>query len=144
MVVIDEAHDIQSHEVFEELRLMLNFQTETRFLLTLLLVGQPELDSLLEANRQFSQRVDLRFHLGPFDLHDTELYIRHRLRVASVEDSVVFPPETIALVHRHSGGIPRWINHFCHLSLLSAASRNIRTVTTDIVTDAIRTAKGSS
>jgi len=63
VIIIDEAHVIRDREVWEELRLILNFQHEDRFLLTLLLLGQPELKELIDANKQFSQRIAVRCHL---------------------------------------------------------------------------------
>ena len=42
IIIVDEAQVISDYETFEELRLLLNFQLNDRFLLTLFLVGQPE------------------------------------------------------------------------------------------------------
>jgi hypothetical protein len=42
-VVVDEAQAIEHDRLFEELRLLSNFQLNDRFLITLVLVGQPEL-----------------------------------------------------------------------------------------------------
>lgn len=63
LIVIDEAHVIQDEHVFEELRLLLNFQLRERFLLTLLLVGQPELKQKVEDNKALEQRTAVKYHL---------------------------------------------------------------------------------
>ena len=144
VIVIDEAHAINNDEVFEELRLLMNFQQENRFLLTLLLVGQPELKNRVDANKQLNQRVSLRFHLDAFGLPDTQNYIRHRLSVAGDAQHTVFTPEAIELIQRHSGGIPRWINNYCHMSLLTAFGKGLHHITPEIVDEAVASLSGAS
>ena len=57
IVIIDEAHVITDNDIFEELRLLLNLQAEDKFLITLILMGQPELADKIRKNKQFSQRI---------------------------------------------------------------------------------------
>lgn len=76
VVVIDEAHIIREERIFEELRLLLNFQLQDRFLLTLLLLGQPELKQRIEDNKQLEQRIAIKCHLESLTEEDTGNYIR--------------------------------------------------------------------
>ena len=126
VVVIDEAHAIDNEKVFEELRLLMNFQTETRSLATLLLVGQPELKPRVEANKQLNQRIALRYHLGPFTPEESRQYILHRMKIGGAAGEPIFPPDVVEAIQKHSGGIPRWINHLCHLSLMIGFSKGAR------------------
>ena len=71
VVIVDEAQAIKDDSVFEELRLLLNFQLNDRFLLTLIMLGQPELNARINAIQQFAQRIAIRFHLPAFDLQET-------------------------------------------------------------------------
>lgn len=143
VVVIDEAHAIEDCNIFEEMRLLLNFQTETRFLVTLLLVGQPELKSRVDANKQLDQRVALRYHLGPFSPADTHRYVRHRMGVAgSARAEAVFSADAVELVHQHSGGIPRRINQLCHLGLLIGFSKGAKAVAPEVVAEAAQDLAG--
>lgn len=145
VVVVDEAHTVEDDKVFEELRLLMNLQTDTRFLLTLLLAGQPELASLVEANKQLNQRVAMRFHLGPFSFEDTRKYVLHRLSVAGHRaPESVFEPRTLKLIFDQSGGIPRWINHICHLSLLLGSLRQAGAVSPEMAEEAIRSLAGAA
>ena len=75
VIIIDEAHCIENNSIFEELRLLLNLQLPDRFLLTLLLFGQPELMQKMETNKQFNQRITIRCHLDSLGLEDTLEYI---------------------------------------------------------------------
>ena len=140
VVAIDEAQLIDHESVFEELRLLLNFQTETKFLLTLLLTGQPELKEKLDSNKQFSQRITLSYHLKPLDLEETRKYVLHRLKVAGLEEEI-FDEKAMELLYERSGGIPRWINNIANLSLLAAFSKGEKRITPELVTEGVDSAK---
>lgn len=135
VVVIDEAHAIEDPRLFEELRLLMNFQTEDRFLLTLLLLGQPELKAKVENNKQLNQRLAMRYQLEPLSPEDVQKYIRHRLGVAGVEKAL-FSADAVKLIAERSGGIPRRINHICDMSLLNGMGRSSSLVDRDMVREA--------
>ncbi len=137
LVIIDEAHMIREDDIFEELRLLLNFQTESKFLLTLILMGQSELLEKIRKNKPFAQRITLGFHLAPFDAVDTQKYIEHRLGVAGLKNTQIFSPSGIHAVFQNSGGIPRRINQICDMSLLSAYNKNVRLIDDKIVDDVV-------
>jgi general secretion pathway protein A len=119
VLIVDEAQTIKDDLVFEELRLLLNYQLNERFLLTLILLGQPELNERINAIRQFSQRIGIRFHLPAFTLDETTHYIESRLRTAGADGRPIFSSDAYALVFESSAGIPRNINTVSDLCLLS-------------------------
>ena len=130
IVIIDEAHTIEDMRFFEQLRLILNFQTEEKFLLTLFLLGQPELRGKVEALKPLAQRVPIRCHLEPFNEQNVNEYINHRIKVASNATDTpglkpVFDAETIKAIFTYSGGIPRRINTLCDLVLLSGFAKKV-------------------
>lgn len=138
VLIIDEAHHL-SAEILEEVRLLSNLETSDDKLLQIVLVGQPELDEKLDSVglRQLKQRIALRAHLGALDAEETRLYIGQRLQIAGVNLSTteLFPPETVAMIFRHSRGFPRLINTICENSLITAYARQMPMVTPDIVAD---------
>jgi general secretion pathway protein A len=140
VLVVDEAHHL-STEILEEIRLLTNLETEDEKLLQILLVGQPELDDKLDSVnlRQLKQRIALRSHLLPLDSNETKGYILRRLQLSGCTyPSVLFPPETIAAVYQHSKGLPRLINTVCENALIAGYSRQMRSVSPDIVDDIAR------
>src|SRR3989339_1541203 len=136
-VVVDEAHAIEDKNIFEEIRLLLNYQFENKFLLTLLILGQPELKDKVEGNKQLNQRIAMRFYLEALARAETESYIRHRLSVCG-GNTEIFAPEAIAAIHERSGGIPRRINQLCDVSLLTGYGRQASSVTREIVEETIK------
>jgi len=117
VVVIDEAQTIQDNQIFEELRLLLNYQLNDRFLLTLVMMGQPELNDRVMTLKQFAQRISIKYHLGFFSAEQTTNYVQFRLKAANCMKTV-FTDEALDIVFKQSGGVPRNINTLCDLCLL--------------------------
>jgi general secretion pathway protein A len=134
VIIIDEAHTIEQKEIFESLRLLLNFQVPERFLLSLILVGQPELRDKIEANKQLEQRIAIKCHLSNLDLKDTCGYILHRLKVAGRVEPV-FTKEALEYTYEHTGGIPRRINRLCDTCLLSGFAKRLNQIDVSLVAE---------
>src|SRR3989338_10100918 len=137
IIIIDEAHVIQDERVFEELRLLLNFQLRARFLLTLLMLGQPELKQKVEDNKQLEQRVAVKYYIDALTLEDTKGYIQHRLAIAGQLEQI-FTDGAIELIQEHSGGIPRVINHLCDICLLNGFGKESSIIDEEIVKQEIK------
>jgi general secretion pathway protein A len=120
VLIIDEAQNLSS-DVLEQIRLLSNLETATRKLLQIVLIGQPELRSMLarEDMRQLAQRVTARYHLEPIAPQDVGEYIQHRLQICGASH-IVFGRRAINLIGRLSGGVPRLINVLCDRALLGA------------------------
>lgn len=132
IIVIDEAQAIRNKDVFEELRLLLNFQLENAFLLTIVLLGQPELKNTIDSLPQLNQRMAVRYHLSALDELETKEYIQHRLTVAGVERPI-FDDEACREIYFCSKGLPRSINNICDLALLIGYGNGLNTIGKKII-----------
>ena len=121
-LIIDEAHKL-SLEVLEEIRLLGNFESADEKLLQVALVGQSELDDVLDNQclRQLKQRIALRLSIDPLSAADTEKYITYRWRKAG-GDTAPFTAESLVHINLASQGIPRVINVICDNALTQAFS----------------------
>ncbi len=121
VLIIDEAQNL-SAEVLEQLRLLTNLETRERKLLQIVLIGQPELRTMLARPEleQLAQRVIARYHLDALTPAETEQYIRHRLEVGGLERPMPFEKKAIARIHQLARGVPRRINLLCDRALLGA------------------------
>lgn len=119
VLVIDEAQSIEDLDTYEELRLLLNFQQNDRFLLTMILIGQSELRKRLKGLPQLKQRLMIEYHLNPLDEQDTMRYIEHRLRIAGASQPI-FNPAAKKMIYRYSSGTPRIINGIADMCLFEA------------------------
>ncbi len=137
VVVIDEAHMIVDEAVLETTRLLMNLQRNGEFLLTLLLVGHPELLDRVRSLKQLSQRIPVTCELGHFDADDTSGYVRKRVELAGREGGQeIFQDEALESIYRMSGGIPRRINTLCDLSLTVGAAQEAESISTELVEEA--------
>jgi len=132
LVMIDEAQLMKNDDVFEELRLLLNHQLNDKFLVTILLVGQPELRERVTMMPQFEQRLAIKYHLHSFNLEETGKYISHRLNVAGLSTEIV-NEDAISAVFNASFGVPRKINSICDLALMTGARRDIKLVDSALI-----------
>jgi len=123
LVCIDEAQSIPSLETFEELRLLLNFQLGGHFLMSLLFVGQPELQQTIEKIPPLQQRIALHLNLQKMQAPDTTRYILHRLRTAGCTQPIL-TRQAVEIIYRHTTGIPRRINHLMDRCLLVGMRKN--------------------
>lgn len=136
VIVIDEAQAIQDISTFEELRLLLNFQLNERFLLTLILIGQPELREMINELEQLKQRLAIRYHLNPLSREDTRKYIIHRLKIAGTERKI-FTDDAHDEIWANSEGIPRVINTISDMCLVLGFSKELDEINEGIVRRAI-------
>ncbi|MBY6188287.1 AAA family ATPase [Marinobacter hydrocarbonoclasticus] len=118
LMVIDEAQHLKP-EVLEQLRLLTNLETDTRKLLQVILIGQPELQALLRRQelRQLAQRITARYHLLPLVRDEVAAYVNHRLHVAG-RSQPLFKSSAIKALHQYSGGVPRVINLLAERALM--------------------------
>ncbi len=137
VVIIDEAHTIKDESIFEELRLLLNFQHRDKFLLSLLLFGQSELKQKVEDIKQLDQRIAIKCHLEAFNQQDTQKYIIHRLHIAGRIEPA-FNEAAFKLIHDRSGGIPRRINQIGDFSLLVGMDKNAKIINGEIVEESLQ------
>jgi type II secretory pathway predicted ATPase ExeA len=127
VIIVDEAQAIRDEKTLEEMRLLLNFQLNDRFLLTLLLFGQPELREKISHVRQFDQRLSLRYHLYTLSESETANYIKYRCQVAGC-DKEIFTPDACSNIYLSTGGVPRLINTVCDTSLLVGMNKELHEI----------------
>ncbi len=142
VLIIDEAQNL-NEDVLEQIRLLTNLETSQEKLFQIILIGQPELLSILRGRklRQLAQRITARYHLLALSRDETSSYIQHRLLVAGRRDPL-FTNRAMNCVYRLSGGMPRIINNICDRALLGAYARDKRKITCSIVRKASRETQG--
>jgi general secretion pathway protein A len=128
VLIIDEAQNL-SREVLEQVRLLTNLETHRHKLLRIILVGQPELQRLLERQdmRQLAQRITARYHLKPLGRQESAAYIMHRLQVAGGRTDL-FTTGALKSAYNLTQGVPRLLNVICDRALLGAYGQGLKRV----------------
>ncbi|HUY33759.1 MAG TPA: AAA family ATPase [Pirellulales bacterium] len=117
VLAIDDAQLLEHGRAFEMLRLLLNFESGGRPMLTLLLVGQPNLLCVVERMPQLDERLGVKCLLRPLTLDETASYVAHRLNAAGATRTI-FEPDAVETLFHLTRGVPRRINRLCDLALL--------------------------
>jgi general secretion pathway protein A len=138
ILVIDEAQAL-NREALETIRLLTNLETQTRKLLQIILVGQPELNGLLDRPdlRQLKQRIGVHSQLHALDRNETERYIKSRIEQVVKGSFIKFDPSSVKAIHELSNGIPRRINQICERVLGFSESKRIRLVDSSVVRESL-------
>jgi general secretion pathway protein A len=138
VLIVDEAHGLPP-VLLEEIRLLMNFETNSEKLLQVILSGQPEFDEVLNHQnlRQLKQRVSLRGSIKPLSVFEINKYIRFRLKQAGAENVNLFDNGAVRLIGHVSQGIPRVINNICDNALLYGYASASEVITRDIIGEVI-------
>jgi len=138
VLILDEAQNVPV-ETLEHLRMLSNLETSTDKLIQVVLIGQPELQSILDRTdlRQLKQRIAIKSCIFPLNRQESIAYIRHRLEKVSKTDDPVFTDKAMKLIVDEANGIPRIINILCDNALIAGFGYQKRPVTTSIVKEVI-------
>ena len=143
VAIIEEAQLINRADVFDELRLLTNFQLDDSNLFSLILVGQPELKKYLNRKRlrAFRQRIGIQYDLKPLSRNEAEQYIQYRLRIAGRVGSL-FSEDAITTLYEHAQGLPRSLNNLANMALLAGFTRQAQTIDRSLVESIVYDVEG--
>ena len=132
VVLMDEVQMLESREIMEEFRGLLNMESPDGKLITLVMFGLPELDNVLALDEPLKQRVAVKFKLIGLDENITRDYIKHRLHIAGCDEDI-FEPDAVTAVHHYTGGVPRLINTVCDNAIFEGFLLKQKPISKDIV-----------
>jgi len=136
ILVIDEAHVIEDQSTLDELRMLLNLHGDGKFLITIILLGQPPLLEKIDNSQPLKERIGVKYHLEPLDLQNTMRYILFRMKNAGASRGT-FSKKAIIALHKFTGGIPLRINNVCDRCLLFGFMRRAMMIDAKTVNEAI-------
>ncbi len=132
VVMIDEVQMLNSKEIMEEFRGLLNMESSDGKMLNIIFFGLPDLENVLALDEPLKQRVAVKIRLKEFSEGDTRDYIKHRLNVAGCNGEI-FSREAINLIYQSTNGVPRLINTVCDNALLEGYLAKKSTIDTSII-----------
>jgi type II secretory pathway predicted ATPase ExeA len=132
VILIDEAQMLQSRELMEEFRGLLNLEIPGKKLLNIIFFGLAEIEDCLRLDEPLAQRVALKYHLKSLSIEITTSYIQYRLNVAGSKVDL-FDTAAIDAIHRFAGGVPRLINTICDNCLFESFMLKVEKIDAKIV-----------
>lgn len=132
VVLIDEAQMLQSRELMEEFRGLLNLEIPGKKLLNVVFFGLSGLEKTMQLDEPLAQRIAVKYTLKPLSVETTHTYIAHRLHVAG-SDEVPFEESAVDRIHKFSGGVPRLINTIADNAMFETFLRHDHMVSEEII-----------
>ncbi|MCB0308908.1 MAG: AAA family ATPase [Bdellovibrionales bacterium] len=132
VVLIDEAQMLQTREIMEEFRGVLNLEIPEKKLITFVFFGLPDIEKNLKLDPPLLQRVAVKCRLNPLTEESTREYIHHRIRLAGGNKDI-FDLDAISSIYRFSQGSPRLINTIADNALFEGALVQAKTINVDII-----------
>jgi general secretion pathway protein A len=128
LLVLDEAHDMRP-DVLSILRILTNFEWDSRLVLGVVLAGQPKLEAMLQKGplEDVAQRISYYARLRLLSRDETTRYLEHRCTVAGAR-TVPFDAGAVEAVFEMSRGNLRAIDTLCLGALGVAAKRGTAVV----------------
>lgn len=142
LLLVDEAQNLPLESI-EELRMLSNFQLAGRPLLQSFLLGQNELNAIIQSPHmeQFRQRIIASSNLSALSVEDCQAYIEYRIQSAGgpagLLEAGCFP-----IIHQFSSGIPRKINTLMDRVLLYGFLEEVKTFTPHDIQQVIQEISG--
>jgi len=137
VILMDEAQQLEK-DTLDKVKNLTNISSESENYITIILIGQPDLKTIILSMPQISQRISLRYHIKALDLTEVNDYIIHRLKIAGHKTGDIFNSDAVEPIYLSSGGIPRSINRICKLAIDFGFARQIKTIDSSIIEAIIR------
>lgn len=137
VIIIDEANYV-SNGILNDLKLLFNFEMDSKDRAVILLVGLPQLNSTLRlgVHEPLRQRIIMNYNMEGLSKDEGRNYISEKLRGAGGNPDI-FEENAIEAVLNAADGTPRMINKLCTASILVAASRELNSINADAVMQAV-------
>jgi general secretion pathway protein A len=133
LLILDESQRM-GQVLLEEIRLLSNIEKQFTKLINIFFVGQAEFNNIIleTRNSALRQRITVNYNLGPISAKETDLYVRHRLKVAGTEKRI-FTSKAIKEIHAFSEGYPRLINVICDRALVTGYANGTKTISRAVI-----------
>ena len=137
VIIIDEANYI-SNAVLNDLKILFNFEMDSRDRAVILLVGLPQLNHTLQLaiHEPLRQRIIMNYNIDGYTKDEGREYIINKLNGAGCNQEV-FEESAIEAILNASDGTARMISKLCNNALVIGNSQSINLITADTVMQAI-------
>lgn len=137
VIILDEANYI-STAVLNDLKILFNFELDSRDRAVVLLVGLPKLNDTLQLgiHEPLRQRIIMNYSMDGLSKEEGREYIRKKLEGAGCSQQV-FEDNAVEAVLNSAEGTPRMISKLCHAAMVVGNSLGQNLVTADVVMKAV-------
>lgn len=133
LIIIDEAQYLKT-EVLNDIKILLNFDMDSKNHVIFILTGQPILNNILsrQVHEALKQRIIISYHFEGITRQETEEYIVSRFKLCGVTNPI-FSPNSYEAIASCSNGSIRKLNNIIEKCLILGAKKKAESIDTDIV-----------
>jgi type II secretory pathway predicted ATPase ExeA len=137
VLAVDEAHELNS-AILKDLKMIMNHDFDSMNCFTLILVGEPHLNQILEkpAHEALRQRIVIHYNFAGLSEREVEGYIRHKLDVAGAAQSIL-GEGVLPAIAGYCHGNPRLIDSLMTEALSLGAQSEKLSLDTELMMAAI-------
>jgi len=137
IIIIDEANYI-NNAILNDLKLLFNFEMDSKDRAVILLVGLPQINNTLRlvAHEPLRQRITMNYHLDGLTKEEAKTYILKKLTGADCHTNL-FSEGALEAIINAANGVPRMINKLCNACLLIGHNQNVNEINNDVVMMAV-------
>ena len=128
VIIVDDSHLIRDNSIFENLRLLINFQHNNRYFIHLILLGHFELTTAMTNMPQLKQRIYSENEIANLDYNETREYINHKLQAAGNRLENIFNDDAIIKIYENERGNPRGIEKICEKCLIKGYEKSLKRI----------------
>jgi len=128
VVIIDDAQDLED-SALKDIKSMVNFDFDSKNLVTFILAGQNELCDKLKYSdfMPTMQRIRIAHKMGKMTLEETCAYIDHRTKICQ-SPQIIFSDDAKSEIHKRTSGLPRPVNCICYNTIIAAVAKGIKVI----------------
>ena len=133
LLIFDEAHEL-SDTILKDIKMIMNHKFDSMNCFTLILVGEPRLNNILEKpiHEALRQRIAIHYNFAGLSDTETEQYLFHKIRIAGASDSIL-GEGTLPAIIGYAHGCPRILDNLMNEALMLGAQLNKPSLDTDII-----------
>jgi type II secretory pathway predicted ATPase ExeA len=137
LLVLDEAHEL-SPAILKDLKMLMNHDFDSMNCFTLVLVGEPHLNRILEKpiHEALRQRVAIHYNFSGLSDTETERYVLHKLHVAGAAESIL-GAGTLPAIIGYARGCPRLLDNLMNDALMLGAQLEKPSLDIDVMMAAV-------
>lgn len=133
VIIVDEAQFL-TNSVLDDLRLIFNFEMDSKDYAILILSGQTPFITQIsrQAHEALRQRIVVNYYLKGLTKDETKEYVKSRLESYGCHEPI-FTDSAYELLYSSTNGSIRTLNSLVRLCLISGANEKLKSIDNEIV-----------
>ena len=133
VIICDEAQYLRT-DILNDLKMIFNFEMDSKDYAVLILIGQPVLNDILSrsVHEALKQRIMVNYTFTGIDFEEIKNYIIDRCAIAEISNSI-FEDSAITAIQANCGGSTRQLNNLIDKCLLICSKKQENTITAETV-----------